>query len=227
MKPVHQLSVPVLLLSFAGCVTVSPGKVEQTIDGLTRIQSTRGVDVVFTAPGMTLAPYRQVMLDPVDVAFKRDWQQRHPEVTAEQLARIRSEAAQLFREVFSRELQDEGGYTLTDRPGPDVLRVSASIVDLDIASPGGAASDAGPTYVLSPEDLTLLADLRDSVSGARLVRAADRQRGRQSGNLRIVNAMSGSAEAQRTFAIWADLLRDALDTAKATSADSSTARGGG
>jgi hypothetical protein len=64
-------------------------------------------------------------------------------------------------------------------------------------------------------DMRPLAELRDSQSGAILVRAADLQRGRQSGSLQMAHEMASSAEAQRVIAIWADLLRNALDTAKA------------
>jgi hypothetical protein len=201
-------------LLVTACVSVSPGKTERTVDGLTRIQSKRGVDSVFVAPGYSLAQYRRVMLDPVDIAFKKDWQRNHPEVTAQDIARIRAEGARMFRDVFARELQEKGGYALSDQPGPDVLRVTASIVDLDLSAPETRSAERSRTYVVSSGEMTLLAELRDSESGAILVRAADRQRGRQFGNLQIASAMSNSAEAQRAFAMWASLLRDALDAAK-------------
>lgn len=209
-----QLSICLILtLGSVGCVNMKPPEPERTVDGLTRIDSKR-VDTVYTAPGMTLAPYRRIMLDPVDVSFKRDWQRNHPSVSADDVARIRSEAAEMFRDVFARELEAKGGYALTDKPAPDVLRVSASIVDLDIAAPDTRSGSPTRTYVVSPGELTLLAELRDSESGAILVRAADRQKGREFGNLQIANRVTNSAEAQRAFAMWAGLLRDALDAAR-------------
>ena len=79
----------VALLS--GCVVTSPAPDKQTIDvpsrsapgetveGLVRVPS-KQVDAVYVARGATLAPYRRVMLDSVEIAFKADWQKRHPEV---------------------------------------------------------------------------------------------------------------------------------------------------
>lgn len=204
-----------ITFALSSCVLRPPAP-DRTVDGLQRIQSRR-VDTVYTAPGMSLAGYKRVMLDPVDVAFKKDWQRAHPEIEAADMERIRAELATMFREVFARELDDRGGYELAEHSAPDVLRVSASIVDLDIAAPD--AGSAGPTrsYVVSPGEMTLLAELRDSVSGAILVRAADRERGRGFGDLQIANSVTNSAEASRAFAMWAGLLRDALDAARTAS----------
>ena len=62
-----------------------------------------------------------------------------------------------------------------------------------------------PLYVVFPGEMTLLAELRDSQSGAILVRAADREKGRDFGNLQIASRVTNSAEAQRAFAMWAGL----------------------
>ncbi len=208
--PLLAISVTALLLT--ACV-MKPGLPERTPDGLTRIVSKR-VDTVYVASGMSLAPYRRVMLDPVDVAFRRDWQRNHPNITGEDIDRIRSEVATLFHEVFARELEQRGGYAITDQPGADVLRVTAQIVDLDIAAPETRTAGRVQSYVVSAGEMTLLAELRDSQSGAILVRAADHEKGREFGNLQIANRVTNSAEAQRAFAMWAGLLRDALDSAE-------------
>jgi len=202
---------PSLLL--AGCVSTNPHLPERTAEGLTRIEAKRA-DTVYAARGMTLAPYRRVMLDPVEIAFRHDWQTRHPEVTPQELARVRAEAAVLFREVFARELGEKGGYALSSETAADVLRVTASVVDLDISTPQADASASDRTYLLSPGEMKLVAELRDAQSGALLVRAVDRDRGRDSGDLRIVNHLTESAEVQKAFAMWAGLLRNALDAAK-------------
>jgi hypothetical protein len=219
MRSLLGSAICVALVSFCvSCVHVQKLGPERTVDGLSRVPSKR-VDRVYTAPGVTLAPYRRVMLDPIDVAFKRDWERQHPEVSPAELARIRSEAAELFQKIFARELADKGGYALADQPAPDVLRVRASIVDLDIAAPDVPTASTVRRYVVSPGEMTLLAELRDSQSGAILVRAADREKGRQFGNLQIANSVTNSAEAQRAFAMWAGLLRDALDAAKEAPAE--------
>ena len=53
-------------------------------------------------------------------------------------------------------------------------------------------------HVVSPSDLTLLMELRDSQSGALLARAIDRDKGRAIGNLQVEGAVSNSAEARQS-----------------------------
>jgi len=202
-----------LLALLSGCVVNAPPVAEKTPDGLVRVQS-KQVDTVYAAPGVTLARYKRVMLDSVDLAFKLDWQKRHPEVSDSDVARIRSQGSAVFYEIFSSALTMNNGYPLTTQPGPDVLRVAASITELDVAaSPGTAGTQR--MYVVSPSDLTLLMELRDSTTGALLVRAIDREKGRTFGNLQVEGDVSNSAEARRALEMWADLLRGALDNARA------------
>ena len=104
---------------------------------------------------------------------------------------------------------------ITTQPGPDVLRISASITELDVR--GHAGHRRHPTHVRGLAcDLTLLMELRDSQSGALLVRAIDKEKGRASGNLQVEGAVANSAEARRALEMWAGLLRAALDAARGT-----------
>jgi hypothetical protein len=206
------------LLGLGTWLAVPIRAAEQTLDNLTRVENAK-VDVLFVAPGVSLAKYREVMLDPVEVAFKADWHEKHPEVTREDVARLRGQFSATFHDAFVQELQRNGGYPIVNEPGPDVLRLRASIVDLDISAPDTRSPGAPPTrYVISPGEMTLLAELRDSESGALLARAADRQRGRQSGELQVATGATNAAAAQRAFKFWAGLLRQALDAARQSKA---------
>ena len=203
-----------LLLLLGGCVVNAPPVAETTVDGLERRQA-KQVDTLYVLPGVSLAPYKQVMLDSVELAFKADWQARHPEVTVSDITRIRSQGAGVFYEIFSAALTRQHGYPITTQPGPDVLRISATISELDFATTPGSAG-AQHMYLVSPADMTLLMELRDSQSGALLVRAVDKEKGRTSGNLSVEDAVSNSAEARRALEMWAGLLRAALDAARGT-----------
>jgi Protein of unknown function (DUF3313) len=199
-------------LLLASCV-IAPKSTDSTPDGLVRVQSKR-VDMLFIAPGMSLSRYKRVMFDNVDVAFKADWQVNHPNIPPEDIANIRYGAASIFRTVFAEELE-KGGYAIAETPGPDVLRVSASIVDLGIVGGSTAGTeDKGHGYIVSTADMSLVAELRDSQSGANLARAVDRKRGRSYGNLQVADQASNTAEARQAFALWASYLRDALDAAR-------------
>lgn len=194
----------------AACV-IAPGPADRTPDGLAKVQSTR-VDSLYVAPGASLARYQKVLLDNVDVAFKPDWQSRHPQVSPDEIAMIRHGAASVFREQFASELA-RGGYSLATSAAPDVLRVSASVVDLDIASSGGA-DPASRHFMVTTGNMSLVSELRDSQSGAMLARIADKTRGRSQGNLKLSGQAAQTAEARAAFTMWASYLRDALDDAR-------------
>lgn len=200
-------------LIIGGCV-IAPKTADNTPDGLVRVQSKR-VDSLYIAPGMSLSKYRRVMFDNVDVAFKADWQVQHPNIPPEDIANIRHGAASVFRTEFAQQLE-KGGYAIAEAPGPDVLRVSASIVDLGIVGGSTAGTEErGHSYIVSTADMSLVAELRDSQSGANLARAIDRKRGRNYGNLQVADQATNTAEARQAFALWAGYLREALDDARA------------
>ena len=204
------LGVCWLLLS--GCVVNAPPVAENTSDGLVRVQS-KQVDTVYAKPGVSLARYKRVMLDSVELAFKLDWEKRHPEVSESDVARIRSQGSAVFYEIFSSALTLNNGYPLATQPGADVLRVTASITELDVAATPGSAGTQR-MYVVSPSDLTLLMELRDSTdrraAGARH-RSGEGPRCRQSPGRRCrVEFRRGAPGAE----MWAGLLRGALDAAR-------------
>jgi len=202
------------LAFLSGCVVNAPPVAETTVDGLER-RPAKQVDTLYVARGASLAKYRQVMLDSVEIAFKADWKARHPEVTESDITRIRSQGAAVFHEIFSSALSRQNGYPLTTQPGPDVLRITATISELDVAAEQGVGA-AQRMYVVSPSDLTLLMELRDSQSGALLVRAVDKEKGRGFGNLQVEGPVEKSAQARSALEMWAGLLRAGLDDARGT-----------
>jgi hypothetical protein len=208
--PLITCAFMVSLLS--ACVVNAPPVAENTPDGLVRVQS-KQIDTVYTRPGASLARYQRVMLDSVELGFKLDWEKRHPEVSESDIARIRSQGAAVFNEIFRSALSLNHGYGIATQPGADVLRVTASITELDMAATP-ATGGRQQMYVVSPSDLTLLLELRDSQSGALLARAIDREKGRTFGNLQVEGAVENSAEARRALEMWAGLLRNALDAAR-------------
>ena len=190
-----------------------------TVDGLELVRrpsKSDGVAVVYVRPGATLARYKRVILDPVEVAFDRSWMPRPP-VKAQDRERIRRELAAEFRATFADELANKGGYEVVEAAEPDVLRVTASIVDLYIQQPGVGTSQ-WDTYVVSASRMSLIGELRDAESGAILARVADRRAaaspGRIPGSVQWTTKKTNRAEARRVLRIWAELLREALDSAR-------------
>jgi hypothetical protein len=189
-----------------------------TWEGLKRVKRP-GLDTVYLREGVSLAKYKRVMLDPVEVSFDKSWDPRGStgnRLDAADPMAIRQSLAKLARDVFKRELEKKGGYPLVEDAGEDVLRVRAQIVDLYINAPDTNGPGITRTYVINAGEMTLLAELYDSQTNALLARVTDRQRGLDRGfnELQIANRVTNTAEADRILSEWARRLRAALDKAR-------------
>ena len=189
-------------------------------DGMPRVKRP-GLDAVYVRDGVTLAKYKRVTLDPVEVSFDKNWNPRRGPGAFDEAdpAAIREGLAKLARDVFRRELEKKGGYPLVEQPGTDVLRVRAQIVNLYINAPDTNGPGITHTYVIDAGEMTLVAELYDSQTNALIARVVDRQRGLERGlnELQIANRVTNTAEADRIISTWARRLRDALDKARAGS----------
>ncbi len=190
---------------------------EWSTEGLQRTE-VEGVDLVYMRPGATLADYNSVLLEPVSVAFRRDWGKpsmagASRRIRNEDIQKIKDGLAALVREEVSAEL-GKGGYTLAEAPGDDVLSVEFSIVNLYINAPDLPTTSATRNYTTSVGEMTLVAELRDSVSGELLARILDRTVGRESMKPELTTSSDNVAAAKNAATHWAGKLRGALDKAR-------------
>jgi hypothetical protein len=186
-------------------------------EGLSKID-VKGLDVVYAKPGATLAEYTGVMLGPISVAFRRDWEKQsapgsRTPIKASDSRRIKDSLSTVVREEVVRQLSD-GGYKLVDTPGNDVLDVEMSIIDLDVAAPDIQSAGRVTTFAVSAGEMTLVAALRDSVSGAIVMRIFDRAQARESFRPQRITSVDNAAEARDAARGWARALRKELDLAR-------------
>jgi len=184
-------------------------------DGLVRVQNRR-LDHMYLLPDVSFAGYTRVRLDPVEVSFYRNWRtNRSPSQRLRQsdVENIKSTLANEFRRVLSDTLA-RGGYKLVDEDGEDVLRVQAAIVNLNITAPSAAAPGRSRTFVANTGQMTLVAELRDSVTGQLLARAVDTVQGRRTGGFQLASPVTNMADARRALSQWADVLLTGLDDAE-------------
>ncbi len=196
----------------AGCASTQRGPTEW--DGLVRQPNTR-LNAVFVRPDAEIPAFRSVLLDPVSVSFASNWEAnaRRSSVSrrldAGDVQAIQDGLATLFRDTFRDELA-RGGYQLVDQPGPDTVRATAAIVDLFIAAPD-TMTPGTRTYTANAGRMTLVLELRDSVTGEVLARVVDTQTARNAGMWTITNRVTNTADARRAITTWATALRRGLD----------------
>jgi len=156
------------------------------------------VDIAYVSTTANFSKYKRLMGDEMGIFFPT-----HVTPSEQDLVRVRT----AFREAFLAQLED---YEIVDKPASDVLKVTASLVDLR-----NTAADRLPQLsdnineILQPGKLTFVIEMGDSITGNALLRAADTEKSPQ-----IDLPEDGSAESAEIRAAaeyWANLLRNFLD----------------
>lgn len=178
------------VLILAGCTTVTTQSFERTRNG--------DVEASYVATDADFGKYRRLRGHDMGIFFP----QSRP-VPNEDLSRIR----QIFRDAFVSELS---GYDIVGKPGPDVMTVQASLIDLRSADLGDVPDmRAGLKDVARPGVLVFMMELRDSTTDRVLARAAD-----STANPNIGTGGGSSTdwdEVQAAAQYWASLFRQFLD----------------
>ena len=188
---------------------------EVTVDGLHKVANSAFRDA-WVKPSADFRAYSAVVLDPVDISYRRKPKSTKYStgsgnfaLTDDQMARMK----RYFRDVFTAELTRSPHYGITDSAGPAVLRLTPSIIDLRVKVPTELTPDRGRIYVTNVGNMTLMLELRDSLSGELLARVADRREARISGgfDLRLSTSVSNTNAVKSVFRRWAEILRTRLD----------------
>ena len=145
-------------------------------DGLKQIKA-RDLQMVYALPGASLASYTKVMLDPVTVKFAKNWDPTSPDfgqhMSQTDRNDIKTRLSKALLESFAKALKSKGGYEIVTAPGPDVLEVQATILNLKVTAPEALSSGMSRSWVQSAGQATLVAQLADAETGQVIVRAID------------------------------------------------------
>ncbi len=180
-------------------------------DGLTEVKPKR-LDAAYLLPGADFRPYKKLMIDPVEVAFMKDWAEKYnrdaatlsQRLTQEDVERIAKAAREAFTEVFN-EAYEKAGLELATAPGEDVLRVRPGVVNLYITAPDTMSSGRSRTYTMESGQATLFIEVRDSTTGALLGRALDKRATRNTGRVQVSNSVTNLSDFRALFKQWADI----------------------
>lgn len=218
----HVRGLASALLLFSSAAAMSATSPAPPTDGLAAVKAKR-MDHAYVLPGADFRPFTAIMLDPVDAVFVRNWQRNYNNSTtgssrrisdadaARILDEVRIGAAEVFTKAFGK-----AGYRIADRPGPDVLRVKATISEIDVMAPDVMSASRGRTYAREAGSASLTLEARDSVSGKLLGRATDSRDIGDSGSMRWArNSVTNRADFERAFTTWANAGVKALADLKA------------
>jgi len=205
-----------LLLTSAYAASKADLDKAMSYDGLEKI-NVKGIDLAYARPGATLAGYNRVKLEPVEVAFSKNWDPTRTgsrfKISADERENIRTGVAKIVYDEFVREIQAKSTYKVVDESGPDVLRVKARIINLYVNAPDTGTVGRSRTFTVSAGEMTLLAELFDSETGQVLARIVDRREARSTGMLTLSNSVVNAGEARDIASGWARILRNGLDKA--------------
>ena len=197
---------------------------EMTHDGLTRVDNTI-MDAVWARTDIDLTSFRKIMLQSAGVEFRAveggPLSGRAGAGSTTASARNRNEfrldeaTKQLVIDEISAAFRDEisrsSVFEVVDEPGYDVLLVRGMLLDVVSRVPP-EPSGRSTIFLDRVGDATLVLEVRDSMSNAIFLRAADRRAiGDRAGTATPSNRVTNASEVRRAGRRWAIIIRDGLD----------------
>lgn len=197
-------------------------------DGLALFPSKR-FDAVYLMPGVDFRVYTKVMLDPTEVAFRKNWIRDYNNnamtldgrISDSEATKILNAARTGFEEVFTKAYTD-AGYQVVTQPGADVLRLRTAVANLDISAPDQMTAARTRSYSEDAGSATVVLEARDSLSGALLGRAVDSRTAGDNGTY-IRNRVTNRSDFENMFSSWARISVDGIKLLKEMSPVPATA----
>ena len=181
---------------------------EAAREGLVAVHS-RNLDELYLRPNADLAAYRKVLIDPVRVEIRSDWQRNlnytrnvSRWVGPEDAKRVAADAAANLESVIAQTYKARG-YEIAAAPEPGVLRLSASIADLFVNSPDRYSAWTVKTFTRDAGQAKLVLEARDAVTGTLLARVAHLGIAREITRLDRASDVSNRFWFETLFRRWA------------------------
>lgn len=210
------------VLAVAHAPPAMAAKPPPTWDGLVRVKSKR-LDYVYLLPGADFRAYNKVMLDPTEIAFKKNWLREYNNSTMTLSSRLSerdvqeaiTKGSQAASEILAEALT-QGGYPVVTEAGADVLRLRTAVVDISINAPDVKTAGRSRSFAGEAGFATLVVEARDSVSGALLGRAVD---GKVAGDNSMLmrNSVTNRSDFRQIMKRWANISVQGLGELKAQS----------
>jgi hypothetical protein len=189
------------------------------LDNLHRVKNAQ-VGVAYLDPQADFGRFSKILLDPLDMSRTEIIQ---PARTTSAVARRPTELTErnietiqnAFADVFTRELEETGDYQVVSEPGPDVLRVSATITQIAPTAPGDSpgtrTSGRVRVFTEGAGAMAIAFAFSDSETNEVLAVVKDARSGTPTWG--VNNSVTNLSDVRFIFGRWARMLRARLDIA--------------
>ena len=226
MKTLTTAMCAALALALATPVAGLAAELPASWDGLIRVKSKR-LQNVYLLPGADFSGYSQVLLDPSEVAFRKDWLRDYnmssvgldDRLSAADARKMIVKAQTGFDQIFAKACTSAGLQVAT-QPGPGVLRVRTAVVNVFVDAPDTNSIGMERSYSPEAGGATLVLEVRDSQTNALLGRAVD---GRIAGDTGpyVRNSVTNRQDFGVLFRHWAKSSIEGLEALKTAPAPAS------
>lgn len=220
------LRATMLALAFvavsAGTGLTARAPAPTTWDELVLVKSKK-LALVYLQPGADFRGYSKVMIDPIEVGFRKNWARDYNRTTMDLGGRVQEsdvrkavdKAAGTATEIFTEEFT-EAGYPVVTEPGEDVLRVRTGVVNIVVNAPDTRSAGRSRSFSGEAGEAMLVVEVRDSITGAILGRAVDRRLAGDNSML-LRNSVTNRADFRILTKRWAKISVGGLNELKALS----------
>jgi len=187
-----------------------------------KLQPKSKASAVYLREGVSFAEYDKVTILECYVAFRKNWQREQnrydpSRVRDSDVLRIKTDLAQLFKEVFIKELTKRG-QTVVAEPGTGVLILRPALVNLDAYAPDTLSASRSWSVASDAGHATLFLEVYDGVSSELLARVFDSEIAGQESFATARTRATNRADAEQMLAHWAVGLGTYLENARAAGA---------
>lgn len=188
-----------------------------SFDGLSLVKESRH-RVVYVDKSVVWANYNEIMLQPPQVAFRKNWQRNQNQqpgstgrrVSDKDVLKLKNGVADMLSEIFNQQLA-ASRFKIVSEANANTLIIKPSVINLDIAAPDLKAPGMDRTYVHQVGSGVLYLELYDATSGNILARALDYRETIDRGYMVWANRMQNRADAEKVITAWAKQLIETLD----------------
>ena len=213
-----------MLLAASAPLLAQSQEPDENWEGLVRVPS-QTIEFVYLAPGADFRPYTKVMLEPSEMAMRKDWLRDYQHATGERrngvnerdVVRALERGSKRFDTYFA-DAFTEAGFTIARSPGADVLRVRLGVFEIDVQTPDTMKVTRNERLTLSENagQATLVVEVRDSVTNALLGRAIERRLADDTGQW-VRDLGDSRVGFNRLFHRWAEASAEGMVELKALS----------